>query len=80
MDKPENDWAKNAFERDFGEEPKSQSPAGAEAKAAEEDSDELLQKAEAAAAAAEKKMAKPRTGEKLLGVDIKDYTDDELKQ
>ena len=59
----EYDWAKGAFERDFGE-----------------DSDELLQKAEAAAAAAEKKMAKPRTGEELLGVPINEYRDVELKQ
>ena len=57
------DWAKDPFERDFGE-----------------DSDELLQKAEAAAAAAEKKMAKPRTGEELLGVPINEYRDVELKQ
>jgi hypothetical protein len=45
-----------------------------------EDSELLLQQAEAAATAVEKNLAKPRTGEELIGVHPADHTDAELKQ
>lgn len=75
------DWGNTDLDKDFG--PLKAAVASAAVpikKAAEGDDVKLLQEAEAAAAAAEKKMAKPRTGDELFGVDLEDYTDDELKQ